>query len=643
MSDVVEVLYRDTVVVESGDNKVIVIEPKVIINQVTGDSQIQSDWNQADNTKKDFIKNKPTIPGAPAWGEIGGDIGNQSDLMTLIDIKENKNRIILDSDNFDEVTANGKYSANYGSIMLDVANAYGQVFQRAVYQGTNEEKYRWQTGGEWNDWQTLANTDDLAKKMDIMPTVLLVNADLNSLNTGGVYSTYQPINAPVSGGYQWYVSVISDGMAITQAAYNPSTKEIYFRMTDMMMWSGVVWQKMATEYDIATLYTALSDSIGDVMGSVNNKVDKVAGKELSTNDYTAIDKAIVDKVAVNPPNPERMYLNGNKEYTEIVSGSGGYAFNVFFTNQDSDVTGYKKLSNIADAGVTTLIATVNQSEGLKLIRTYLYDLPIGVSIHDAGIWTAYFNAFVNSSTGNTQLAFQAFMRTPTGTETTLFTVLSSEINNTTLQKLTMTVNQPEYAVGTDSRFGVRILAQTSSGTIGGQDASYFNSPIALRHSQLRGKNDETAYQHITSDEKLLFVQGRELIQAQDFVGGSASPYQGLIVGGYPVIVKKFLNQNSYFKFSPLYINEPTQVYAILMLTESVMPTAGQYIDFQINSNTAKRYTFTGTETQFTQIKVTDIDCADYNTQGYFNTISISGTYLQKIGVVSLDFFYNRSV
>lgn len=36
------------------------------------DAQIQSDWNQSDNTKKDYIKNKPTIPAAQVqsdWNE----------------------------------------------------------------------------------------------------------------------------------------------------------------------------------------------------------------------------------------------------------------------------------------------------------------------------------------------------------------------------------------------------------------------------------------------------------------------------------------------------------------------------------------------------------------------------------------------
>ena len=47
-------------------------------------AQIQSDWNQADNTKLDFIKNKPSIPAA----QIQSD-WNQAD-NTKLDYIKNK-------------------------------------------------------------------------------------------------------------------------------------------------------------------------------------------------------------------------------------------------------------------------------------------------------------------------------------------------------------------------------------------------------------------------------------------------------------------------------------------------------------------------------------------------------------------------
>ena len=37
---------------------------KGILEIAVGGENVQSDWNEADNTKPDYIKNKPTIPAA---------------------------------------------------------------------------------------------------------------------------------------------------------------------------------------------------------------------------------------------------------------------------------------------------------------------------------------------------------------------------------------------------------------------------------------------------------------------------------------------------------------------------------------------------------------------------------------------------
>lgn len=241
------------VVIEK-DGRETVIEKNIIVNQNAGVDQIPADWNQIDNTKPDFIKNKPVIPGAPAWGEIGGDIGNQSDLMTMFNTKENKNRTILDSDNFDEVTANGKYSANYGTIMLDVANAYAKVFQRVVYQANNTEKFRWQAGGEWSAWVTLTG------KMDKEPTIMPNGSSYNDLTENGVY---------VDSNYETFLHVSNLGGFILQVQQN-----VYNGISFRMTLEGVF-------NDWTTLVT---------LGQLDNKVDKVNGKGLSTNDYTTTEK-----------------------------------------------------------------------------------------------------------------------------------------------------------------------------------------------------------------------------------------------------------------------------------------------------------------------------------------------------------------
>jgi hypothetical protein len=64
------------------------------------DAQIQSDWNQSDNTAKDYIKNKPTIPTVPtALSSFTDDLGSSpththSQYITDISGKEDKNKTI---------------------------------------------------------------------------------------------------------------------------------------------------------------------------------------------------------------------------------------------------------------------------------------------------------------------------------------------------------------------------------------------------------------------------------------------------------------------------------------------------------------------------------------------------------------------
>ena len=78
-----------------------------------GTEQIQSDWNQTDNTKKDYIKNKPTIPAA----QIQSD-WNQSD-NTKADFVKNKPTIPTVNDATLTInqngTSKGTFSANASS------------------------------------------------------------------------------------------------------------------------------------------------------------------------------------------------------------------------------------------------------------------------------------------------------------------------------------------------------------------------------------------------------------------------------------------------------------------------------------------------------------------------------------------------
>lgn len=84
-------------VATSGDYDDLIDKPSLATVATTGDyddltnkptipdAQIQSDWTQADNTKVDYIKNKPDLSQyltSVSWGDIGGSLANQTDLNT---------------------------------------------------------------------------------------------------------------------------------------------------------------------------------------------------------------------------------------------------------------------------------------------------------------------------------------------------------------------------------------------------------------------------------------------------------------------------------------------------------------------------------------------------------------------------------
>lgn len=169
---------------------------------------------------------------------------------------------------------------------------------------------------------------------------------------------------------------------------------------------------------------------------------------------------------------------------------GGYAANIYFTTEDSDVTGYKKISYINELTETELTGTI--SNGEYLFRTYLYDDAIVTDLIDAGIWRANVRVKISSKAGDTQLKFEPFLRHTDDTETTLFTEYSDILENTDYETISISVNKPAYNCLATDRFGVRVYAKTTAVAnitiytiVGDGDASYFITPIAIRHNQLR--------------------------------------------------------------------------------------------------------------------------------------------------------------
>lgn len=227
-----------------------------------------------------------------------------------------------------------------------------------------------------------------------------------------------------------------------------------------------------------------------------------------------------------PENPETKYLNGNRQWAEIVIGSGGYAANIYFTVTDSDVVGYKRISYTNDPTTSELTASI--TAGTTLLRTYLYDSGLNISTINDGVWRFKYSVKVDKTAGVTKLMVVPFVRHIDGSETNLFTAYSAEIDNTTYADALIDFSQPSFSVATTDRLGVRVYGYTTSvaavvlsSQIGDGSAAYFNTPLSPRHSQIRDLNGDAAYQHINASDRVAItanMTNRKVIMEGDLSG-----------------------------------------------------------------------------------------------------------------------------
>lgn len=208
-----------------------------------------------------------------------------------------------------------------------------------------------------------------------------------------------------------------------------------------------------------------------------------------------------------PESPSTKFLNGNKEWTEMLVGSGGYQANVYLTNTDStDVSGYKKLSYINDSLETAVQVTLSDEE--VLIEEYLFEQPTLVSSVDAGAWRLGLTCAINTATNNSYFKLEAFKRDVDGNEVAIFAKYSDLIKNRIgtegYQRIVVEIQQSVVSLNPTDRLGLRIYAKTeATGSrtmyykVGGIDSSYITTPLSLRHSQLRDPNGDDNYLHTT--------------------------------------------------------------------------------------------------------------------------------------------------
>lgn len=258
-------------------------------------------------------------------------------------------------------------------------------------------------------------------------------------------------------------------------------------------------------------YTLLKAAIQQVIKTNGNQ--EITGLLLQQTLLSLIDDLNLTKQdKINfVTNAVTRFLREDGTFQEIPTPTGSFTNNVYLSETPSDVGAYKVLNYVPDSSETVKANTISAADGNKLVGTYLYPVGLSTNLVPAGPWSFIFNTFISSAVANTNIGVQCFVRNLAGVETNLFTVWSDDINSSSRTEIKINFSGQVYTVNDTDRMGVRIFLRTTSVPtatvsfiVGSNYSSYFNTPVAIRHKQIRALNEDSNYQHITSTEKTNF-------------------------------------------------------------------------------------------------------------------------------------------
>ena len=188
--------------------------------------------------------------------------------------------------------------------------------------------------------------------------------------------------------------------------------------------------------------------------------------------------------------------NGAKWTNSVITvGSGGYAANVYLTNLASATNGsYKQVSYVPDISETVINTVVNNNEVLSYAG--IFDGDIKSNAIPPGEWGFHFHRYVDNTGQTSRLRFEIFKRSSAGIDTSLFSIYSNDINDSVSTREDILITQPTYSVIDTDRIGIKIYASTNrtsdtivSFKIGNGEATFFNTPLQIRHNQLRARDE----------------------------------------------------------------------------------------------------------------------------------------------------------
>jgi hypothetical protein len=226
--------------------------------------------------------------------------------------------------------------------------------------------------------------------------------------------------------------------------------------------------------------------------SISQMSDSLAGKQ--------------DTIGIITSSVDNKYLRKDGTWNEIEPPSGGYANNIYYSNIASSYPPtYLTLSYNPD--VSAVVCTTSVTNDTVLANTYMYTKGVATTLYPSGLWSFSFYGKVSSAAGISKIMVTYFKRNA-NVKTDLFSVWSSEINNTTDDWIQFVSTQPSFVTLETDTMGAEVWVYTDGSAkdimymVGNGYASYLATPNRIRHSQLRDLNGDTLYQHVKASDTL---------------------------------------------------------------------------------------------------------------------------------------------
>lgn len=194
---------------------------------------------------------------------------------------------------------------------------------------------------------------------------------------------------------------------------------------------------------------------------------------------------------------------------------------LFMTDTDSDIVGYKVLGDLEESETTKTITakgTTSPVEGEK----YLSE-PLGITSLPAGVIEMAGVVKVDSSVGTTTLTVSISLYHEDESTTPIADDISPDINNITDESIRFSVSFTAISsIEPTDRLLVETMLNVSTATrktftyyTGDGKGAYITIPLPLSHTDLVKLNDDTNFQHLTSEQVSLVDNSVQKVTSTD--------------------------------------------------------------------------------------------------------------------------------